>query len=196
LATHFPNPAPGWIEPLADALACASAFRGWSLRPARRDDRDFLFALHRDAMSSYVDQTWGWDEAWQRTHFAATFAPARQAVIVHGEAAPRDQGAHREEAQFPGKAMLHDEGPPRDVGRVSLTRHWRKIFLRDIELLSTERNKGVGTAILTAVLALARDSDRYVELRVLRCNPAQRLYARLGFKVIEDDGARLRMRAL
>ena len=78
----------------------------------------------------------------------------------------------------------------------SLTRHWRKIFLRDIELMGPERNRGVGTAIINAVLTLARNSDRYVELRVLRCNPAQRLYMRLGFRVIGDDGARLRMRTL
>ena len=83
-----------------------------------------------------------------------------------------------------------------DVGRISLTQHWRKIFLRDIELMSPERNRGVGTAIINAVLTLARNSDRYVELRVLRCNPAQRLYTRLGFRVIGDDGARLRMRTL
>jgi ribosomal protein S18 acetylase RimI-like enzyme len=53
----------------------------------------------------------------------------------------------------------------------------------------------VGTAILEAVLAIGRASDRYVELHVLRCNPAQRLYTRLGFRVILDDGARLKMRA-
>ena len=48
-----------------------------------------------------------------------------------------------------------------------------------------------------AVLAPGeRTRDRYVELRVLRCNPAQRLYTRLGFRVIGDDGARLRMRTL
>ena len=164
--------AAGWIKPLAEALADARAFRGWALRPAQRNDEDFLFALHRDAMRAYVDATWGWDEEWQRAHFAANYAPERQAVIVHG-----------------GTTL-------RDVGRISLTRHWRKIFLRDIELISPERNRGVGTAIINAVLALARDSDRYVELRVLRCNPAQRLYARLGFRVIDDDGARLRMRTL
>ncbi|HWZ70372.1 MAG TPA: GNAT family N-acetyltransferase [Casimicrobiaceae bacterium] len=164
--------AAGWIKPLAEALADARAFRGWALRGAQRDDEDFLFALHRDAMRAYVDETWGWDEQWQRAHFAANYAPERQAVIVHG-------------------------GPIlRDVGRISLTRHWRKLFLRDIELTGPERNHGVGTAIINAVLALARDSDRYVELRVLRCNPAQRLYARLGFRVIDDDGARLRMRTL
>ena len=58
--------------------------------------------------------------------------PQRQAVIVRG-----------------GTVL-------RDVGRISLTRHWRKIFLRDIELMGSERNHGVGTAIITAVVALAR----------------------------------------
>jgi GNAT superfamily N-acetyltransferase len=164
--------AAGWIELLTERLAGAPAFRGWALRPAQRDDEAFLFALHRDAMRAYVDATWGWNEDWQRANFAATFAPGRQAVIVQDGAALRD------------------------VGRISLTRHWRKIFLRDIELFGPERNHGVGTALIGAVLTLARDSGRYVELRVLRCNPAQRLYARVGFRVIEDDGARLRMRAL
>lgn len=156
---------------MAETLSGARAFRGWALRAAERGDEDFLFALHRDAMRTYIDKTWGWDEEWQRANFAATFAPARQAVIVHVD------------------------GSLTDVGRISLTRHWRKLFLRDIELLGPERNHGVGTAIISAVLTLARESDRYVELRVLRCNPAQRLYARLGFRVIDDDGARLRMRA-
>jgi GNAT superfamily N-acetyltransferase len=164
--------AAGWIEPLSAALAGARAFRGWALRGAQRNDEDFLFALHRDAMRAYVDATWGWDEAWQRAHFAASYAPERQAVIVHG-----------------GSVLS-------DVGRISLTRHWRKIFLRDIELMGPERNHGVGSAIITAVLAMARDSDRYVELRVLRCNPAQRLYMRLGFQIVDDDGARLRMRTI
>jgi GNAT superfamily N-acetyltransferase len=161
-----------WIEPLVTALSSSTAFRHHALRPAEHGDENFLFALHRDAMRAYVDATWGWDEEWQRAYFAANYAPERQAVIVRG-----------------GPVLC-------DVGRISLTRHWRKIFLRDIELISPERNHGVGTAIINAVLALARDSDRYVELRVLRCNPAQRLYARLGFRVIDDDGARLRMRTL
>ncbi len=166
--------AAAWIEPLTAALADAPAFRGWSLRGARRDDEAMLFAIHCDAMRDYVEATWGWDEDWQRANFAATYAPERQAVIVRGTGS--------------------DGGPGRDVGRVSVTRHWRKILLRDIELLAPEHNRGVGSAIVAAVLKLARDSDRYVELRVLCCNPAQRLYARMGFKVIDDDGARLRMR--
>src|SRR5437870_5795541 len=161
-----------WIEPLAAAVAGAKAFRGYALRAARRDDEDFLFALHRSAMRDYVEATWGWDEDWQRQHFAATYAPAQHAVIVRLDPAPRD------------------------VGRISLTRHWRKIFLRDIELVASERNRGIGGAIIGSVLTLAANSGRHVELLVLKCNPAQRLYERMGFRPVSDDGARLRMRAL
>jgi ribosomal protein S18 acetylase RimI-like enzyme len=151
-------------------LADAEAFRGYALRAARRDDERFLFALHRSAMREYVEATWGWDERWQREHFATTYAPTRHAVIIRSEATPRD------------------------IGRVSLTRHWRKIFLRDIELIASERNRGIGTALLRALLTLASRDGRAVELHVLKCNPAQRLYARLGFEVIADDGSRLAMR--
>lgn len=159
-----------WIEPLTAALADAGAFRGYALRAATADDEAFLYELHREAMRDYVELTWGWNEAWQRAHFAANYAPLRNAVIV------------RTSAQ--GDA----------VGRISLTRHWRWIFLRDIELAASERRHGIGTAILGAVIALAQQSDRHVELNVLACNPARHLYARLGFRVVRDEGARLRMR--
>ena len=161
-----------WIEPLAARLAGAAAFRGCTLRPARRDDEEFLFALHRSAMQDYVEAAWGWDERWQREHFAATYAPRCQAVIVAAE-----------------------RGQLRDIGRISLTRHWRKFFLRDIELVPEVRNRGIGTAIIGALLTLAAEETRAVELFVLKHNPAQRLYARLGFHVVDDDGARLTMRA-
>lgn len=160
-----------WIERLAAALDRSEAFHGCALRGARAEDGEFLYALHRSAMKSYVEATWGWDEQWQRRHFEQTYAPARHAVVVrHG-------------------------APARDIGRISLTRHWRKIFLRDIELVPEERNHGLGGALIGALLGLARAERRAVELVVLKCNPAQRLYQRLGFEVTGDDGERLTMRA-
>ncbi|MGH8714375.1 MAG: GNAT family N-acetyltransferase [Casimicrobiaceae bacterium] len=159
-----------WIEPLRGALAHADAFRGYALRPAVRADEEFLYALHREAMRDYVEATWGWNESWQRAHFATHYAPLRNAVIVRAGA----QAA--------------------DVGRIGLTRHWRCYFLRDIELAAEVRARGIGTAVVGAVIALAAASERHVELHVLACNPARRLYARLGFRVVRDDGARLRMR--
>lgn len=159
-----------WIEPLANALASEDAFRGLGFRAATRDDEEALYVLHREAMRDYVEITWGWNEAWQRAHFAANYAPLRNAVIVRRGATPAD------------------------VGRISLTRHWRWIFLRDIELAAGERDRGIGSAIVRAVIAMAAASERHVELHVLACNPARHLYARLGFRIVRDDGVRLRMR--
>lgn len=160
-----------WIDALAARLRDHPAFGGCALRPATRDDETYLFELHRAALREYIDATWGWDDDWQRTHFAEHYAPARNALIVRPALG----------------------GPA--IGRISLTRHWRKVFLRDIELIASERNGGIGSAVLNAVLTLARESHRPVELLVLNCNPARRLYSRLGFTVVADDGARLRMRA-
>jgi len=159
-----------WIDPLTRTLAGTAAFRGYALRQATAGDEGFLYELHREAMREYVEITWGWNEAWQRTHFATSYSPLHNAVIVRTASGPAD------------------------VGRISLTRHWRSIFLRDIELAAGERGHGIGSAILGAVIALAEDSERHVELNVLACNPARHLYARLGFRVVRDDGARLRMR--
>ena len=163
--------AASWIDPLAAALASSPAFRHHALRPAERADEDAMYALHRDAMRAHVDAIWGWNEAWQRGHFAAYYAPGRNAIIVRCGT------------------------PAQDIGRISLTRHWRKIFLRDIEIVAHARNHGLGSAIVAAVQQISRAEGRRVELLVLHRNPAQRLYARLGFKVVADDGARLRMRA-
>src|SRR6202008_2872860 len=143
--------APSWIRLLAAKLAGNAAFHSCALTPASRADEDRLFALHRDAMHDYVDATWGWDEAWQRDFFARTYAPGRHALIVRDEAL---------------------------IGRICLTRHWRRLFLRDIELVIAERNRGLGTAIIRAVLELGASERRAVELVVLKCNPAQRPYAR------------------
>ena len=173
------RPNPGrWVEALAAALAEAPAFAGCALRPARSEDEPLLFALYRDAMCDYVAETWGWDEHWQRAHFFQAYVPAHHAVIV------------RDAVQGAGRA--HSE--ERLIGRICLTRHWHRIFLRDIELIASERNRGLGTAIVRTVLELARTEHRAVELLVLKCNPAQRLYARVGFSAIADDGARLTMR--
>ena len=174
---HHRSTAP-WREALAASLAEAPAFAGCTLRPARSEDEPMLFALYRDAMRDYVAETWGWDEQWQRAHFLQAYVPAHHAVMVRSA---------RQDAS-------DAQSGERLVGRICLTRHWRRIFLRDIELVAAERNRGLGTAIVRAVLELARDEHRAVELLVLKCNPAQQLYARLGFSAVADDGARLTMR--
>ncbi len=43
------------------------------LREATPQDFEFLYRLHRETLKATIDQTWGWDEAWQQAHFRAKF---------------------------------------------------------------------------------------------------------------------------
>lgn len=77
-------------------------------RPATWADYDFLYALKRAALHSYVEQTWGkWDEADQQDRFRHHFAPEENQVITY-----------------------HNQ----DIGVLSIDRRESDIFIGNIEL--------------------------------------------------------------
>jgi hypothetical protein len=58
----------------------------WRLRPISKTDFEWAFALHRDALGDYVDQTWGWEDEAQRRMFSEGFYQRpRQVIEVDGE---------------------------------------------------------------------------------------------------------------
>jgi ribosomal protein S18 acetylase RimI-like enzyme len=63
-----------------------------------------------------------------------------------------------------------------------------------IALLPAYRGKGIGTALLSALLVRAQTIYRAVCLSVSVDNPAARLYQRLGFKIVCRDHNSLIMR--
>jgi ribosomal protein S18 acetylase RimI-like enzyme len=67
------------------------------------------------------------------------------------------------------------------------------VHLAEIALLPDERNHGIGTALISGVLGEARSRGAPVQLRVLRNNRACRLYERLGFLIMADNGIHLSM---
>jgi ribosomal protein S18 acetylase RimI-like enzyme len=58
----------------------------------------------------------------------------------------------------------------------------------DISLLPECRGRGIGTALLEAVIAEASGAGKFVALSVEKLNPALRLYRRLGFRKVDDQG--------
>ena len=81
------------------------------------------------------------------------------------------------------------------IGRL----YWREdagnLHVTDISLVPQERGRGIGGAILRDLLALAHDKGKGVTVYVEKFNPARRLYERLGFAAIENDGVYDLMRA-
>ena len=77
----------------------------------------------------------------------------------------------------------------RDIGLLQVQERLDCIYLCDIQLDREYRNQGIGTSLIESVIRSAIIANKPVRLRVLRGNPAKKLYIRLGFKEIEtfDD---------
>lgn len=132
----------------------------FSLRPATEDDKAFIFDAFRVSLREYVEWAWGWDEALQHEGFWKERPPeAFRLVCVDGHPA----GAfHVEElAQY----------------------HW----VRTIFLLPQFQGRGIGGAVLEQEAARARAAGKSLVLKVIKINPAKRLYDRLGFRVVKED---------
>jgi ribosomal protein S18 acetylase RimI-like enzyme len=131
----------------------------YTLRPATDADYDFLYQLIVVCMKEYVTATWGWDEEYQRQHFAAHFNPSHsQIIVVDGQ----------------------------DAGRFALIDGGDSFFLSTIYIMPAFQNQGLGTAIIQDVISKAKSAGRPVRLQVLKVNPARRLYERLGFQTVEE----------
>jgi ribosomal protein S18 acetylase RimI-like enzyme len=130
-----------------------------SLRPATRDDYDFLWWLHRATMKPYVEKTWGWDEQWQARYFRDHFDPNTREII---------------------------EGDGEPIGCISVERRNDRISLGVIEIAPDHQNQGIGTKLIQTLCNEADARGVPVELQVLKVNPARSLYERLGFGVVGE----------
>jgi GNAT superfamily N-acetyltransferase len=129
-----------------------------TFRPAADGDLEFLWRLHTATMREYVDQTWGWDDAFQQRRFRETFLA--------------DRG---------GLEIIEAGGHP--IGCLRVVRELERWFLAAIEIAPSHQRKGVGSAIITGLCQEADAAGLPVDLRVLKVNPAIELYRRLGFAV-------------
>jgi len=75
------------------------------------------------------------------------------------------------------------------VGRLYLDRWKREHRIVDIALLPEHRGRGLGTALMQDLLDEAAAAGKSLSIHVEKFNPALRLYRRLGFAKVGDEGA-------
>jgi ribosomal protein S18 acetylase RimI-like enzyme len=137
----------------------------FELRDAGGEDLPFLFELYCDVRGPEVN-AWGWPAAQCDAFLRMQFEAQRQSYL----AAYPDAIHH----------IVHSNGI--DVGRRLVAATPEEMRLVDIALLSTYRNRGIGAQLIQQLMDDCDGAGCVLRLQVLRGNPAQRLYERLGFR--------------
>lgn len=130
-----------------------------SFRIAKEQDYEFLYSMHIATMKEYVDKTWGWDDTAQQGFFRKGFEPDKLEIITLDN---------------------------KDIGMISIEDREEDVFLRAIEILPEYQKQGIGTYIVQKLINKASQNNKAVFLYVLKVNPAQNLYKRLGFEKITE----------
>jgi ribosomal protein S18 acetylase RimI-like enzyme len=81
----------------------------------------------------------------------------------------------------------------RPVGRLYLARLPECLRILDITIATESRNAGIGSAVLKEVLEEAEQAALPVTIYVESFNPSQRLFNRLGFRVVSQESFQLYM---
>lgn len=122
---------------------------------------DFLFNLHRQTFYSYVEQIWGWDEERRTTDFPKELSESPFTMV-----------------RYVGE----------DVDCISVMDAGEALDLNYIAILPDFQSKGLGTQLVRSLKNQAIAKEIPIQLRVLKVNPAKRLYERLGFKAtVKND---------
>jgi ribosomal protein S18 acetylase RimI-like enzyme len=148
------------------------AAQGFKLRLETEADLPFLRCLYVSTRWQELAPIIDWTEAQKVAFLESQFALQRQ--------------HYRTYYPLTEFAVLEKDGAP--AGRLYVDRQATRLHVIDIALLPEWRGHGTGTALMHAVCAEARASAKKVSLAVEKFNPAQRLYQRLGFREVADEG--------
>ncbi len=142
-----------------------------TLRPATDDDLPLLERIYASTREDELKVT-GWTEE-------------QKAAFCKQQFDAQHQYYHQ---MFPdAKYDLIVEGDE-PIGRLYLEHRDDELRVIDIALLPTHRGRGIGARLMQDILDQAAELGRMVRIHVEHSNPAMKLYHRLGFRKIEEQG--------
>lgn len=146
------------------------------LRPAGTADEDFLLALYTAGRRAELASV-GWGDEQinafcqmqltaQNWHHGLRFPDAQDSIVLKG-------------------------GQP--VGRLKVDEREDEILLVDIALIPEVQRQGIATHLMQMLMSRARKAQKPLRLHVLFTSPGLRLYQKLGFSRVADDGTYIEM---
>lgn len=162
--------APGFVLP------ASLASQGLRLRPETDGDLPFLMQLYASTREDELRPV-PWSAEQKQLFLASQFGAQRHHYRTHIADCAFD---------------VLEQGGER-IGRLYLDARAARLHIVDISLMPEWRGKGLGTALLTALMDTGRAQGKAIGIMVEKFNPALRLYRRLGFSEIGDHEVYLEM---
>ncbi|HEV2828461.1 MAG TPA: GNAT family N-acetyltransferase [Pyrinomonadaceae bacterium] len=145
--------------------------RSITLRSALPEDQEFLFGVYASSREEEMS-LWGWDDNQKRGFLELQWR------------AKNDQ-YNLSYPQADDSVVLLNGRP---IGRMMFDRAGPDFTFLDIALLPEYQNQNIGTRLIELLQQEATAAQKSVVLHVLRTNRAARLYERMGFKMVNEDG--------
>lgn len=141
------------------------------LRPVNQEDDAFIYEVYKTTRVEEMRHVPWNDEqreaflkmqfSAQQTHYSTYYKDTSHDIILLGK---------------------------QPVGRLYVAREEDGIRILDITILPEHRNKGLGTPLIKDLMAEAARAHLPLSIHVEFYNPSHRLFDRLGFSKVEDDG--------
>jgi ribosomal protein S18 acetylase RimI-like enzyme len=137
-----------------------------TLRPVLADDEAFLFELRKATMTEHLARV--------------------------GE--PTDDAEHRARLlhRYDTARVVCIDGAP--AGLLKAHRTDTEWVVVQLQITPALQGRGIGERALRTVLRAAQADALPVTLKVIKGNPAKRLYDRLGFEIVGEDDSQFYMR--
>lgn len=124
----------------------------------------FIQALTRENFYDIISRTIGWNEE-----------------------------LYQQEPRFPERYTMVQRNNE-TIGFFCIREEANYLYIHTIQLVSSVRGKGIGTALLQYIEGIARSKNLgHIYLSVFKENPAQSLYRKIGYTPIENDEYFIRM---
>ncbi len=139
----------------------------YKIRDAIQNDFEAAYNIKKDALQSYVDKTWGWNEEFQRKYH---------------------------EKHFDTKNLQIIEVQKKPVGSLEILDKDDHLLISGLYIIQKFQSKNIGSTIIRNIIKDTNSEKKTIKLNVLRANErAMQLYESLGFETYMVDNIYFKM---
>ncbi len=127
-----------------------------SLRNAENSDLEKIYRIKSKSIKPYIEEIWGWKEAYQREVHINNFVALDTQLIVYKR---------------------------QEIGYIVMKETVKEIYIENLLIKEEFQNLGIGNEVMGQIFDRANSENKIIRLQVFKINTkAQRFYENLGFE--------------